>query len=135
VAGQLIKQHGFAYIRAANNGNQWLSHEHHFLIFKDYVILCHKEWSKSTVLLRIHGKRGRLGPTFLCAFAFPALVSLGSQNLTAIVVAASLASSMGHDGLTALGANRHAGSSQLPVGATALIAAGLGHFTLRNSHG
>ena len=66
---------------------------------------------------------------------FPALVSLGSQNLTAIVVAASLAGSVGHDGLTALGANRHAGSRQLPVGATALIAAGLGHFTLRNSHG
>ena len=73
--------------------------------------------------------------TFLCAFAFPALVSLGSQNLTAIVVAASLASSMRHDGLATLGANRHAGSSQLPVGATALIATGLGHFTLRNSHG
>ena len=66
---------------------------------------------------------------------FPALVSLGGQNLTAIVVAASLASSVGHDGLTALGANRNAGSGQLPVGATALIAAGLGHFTLRNSHG
>ena len=66
---------------------------------------------------------------------FPALVSLGSQNLTAIVVAASLASSVGHDGLTALGANCHAGGRQLPVGATALIAAGLGHFTLRNSHG
>ena len=66
---------------------------------------------------------------------FPALVSLGSQHLTAIVVAASLASSVGHNGFTALGANRNAGSRQLPVGATALIAAGLGHFTLRNSHG
>ena len=66
---------------------------------------------------------------------FPALVSLGSQNLTTVVVAASLASSVGHNGLTALGANRNAGSGQLPVGATALIAAGLGHFTLRNSHG
>ena len=66
---------------------------------------------------------------------FPALVSLGSQNLTAIVVATSLAGSVGHDGLTALGANRYAGSSQLPVGATALIATGLGYFTLRDSHG
>ena len=66
---------------------------------------------------------------------FPALVSLGSQHLTAIVVAASLASSMGHDGLATLGANGNAGSRQLPVGATALIATGLGHFTLRNSHG
>ena len=66
---------------------------------------------------------------------FPALVSLGSQNLTAIVRAAGLAGSVGHYGLAALGANRHAGSGQLPVGATALITAGLGHFTLGNSHG
>ena len=71
--------------------------------------------------------------------AFPhlpyALLSLGSHDLTTIVVAASLASSVGHYGFTALGANCNAGSGQLPVGATALIAAGLGHFTLRNSHG
>ena len=66
---------------------------------------------------------------------FPALVSLGGQDLTAIVGTASLASSMGLDGLAALGANSHAGSGQLPVGATALIAAGRGHFTLRDSHG
>ena len=66
---------------------------------------------------------------------FPALVSLGSQNLTTVVVAASLASSVRHDGLATLGANRHAGSSQLPVGTTALIATGLGYFTLRDSHG
>ena len=78
------------------------------------------------------GKRGRhkrLPPVF------PALVSLGSQHLTATVVAASLASSVGHDGLATLGTNGHAGSGQLPVGAAALIAAGLRHFTLRNSHG
>ena len=66
---------------------------------------------------------------------FPALVSLGSQNLTTIVVAAGLACSVGHDGLTALGANCYAGSRQLPVAATTLITTGLGHFTLRNSHG
>ena len=66
---------------------------------------------------------------------FPALVSLGSQNLTTIVITASLASSVGLDGLTALGANCYAGSRQLPVGATALIATSLGHFTLRDSHG
>ena len=66
---------------------------------------------------------------------FPALVSLGGQDLTAIVGTASLASSMGHDGLAALGADGHAGSRQLPVGTTALIAAGAGHFTLRDSHG
>ena len=66
---------------------------------------------------------------------FPALVSLGGQDLTAIVVAASLASSMGLNGLAALGADGYAGSGQLPVGATALIATGLGHFTLRDSHG
>ena len=68
-------------------------------------------------------------------FAGLKLLSLGSHDLTTIVVAASLASSVGHDGLTALGANGHAGSGQLPVGATALIAAGRGHFTLRDSHG
>ena len=66
---------------------------------------------------------------------FPALVSLGSQYLTAIVGTASLASSVGHDGLAALGADGHAGSGQLPVRTTALIAAGAGHFTLRDSHG
>ena len=63
------------------------------------------------------------------------LLSLDSQDLTAVVGTASLASSVGHDGLTALGADGDAGSGQLPVGATALIAAGLGHFTLRDSHG
>ena len=66
---------------------------------------------------------------------FLALVSLGSQNLTAIVVTASFASSVGHYGLTALGADSYAGSGQLPVTAPALIATGLRHFTLRNSHG
>ncbi len=66
---------------------------------------------------------------------FPASVSLGSQNLTAIVRAASLASSMGHNRFAALGANRHAGSGQLPVRATALITAGFGYFTLGDSHG
>ena len=66
---------------------------------------------------------------------FPALVSLGSQNLTAIIGTASLASSMGLGGLTALGANSHTGGGQLPVGTTALIATGAGHFTLRDSHG
>ena len=66
---------------------------------------------------------------------FPALVSLGSQNLTAIVVAASLACSVGHDGLATLGAYCHTGGSQLPVGATTLVTAGAGDFTLGNSHG
>ena len=69
------------------------------------------------------------------AFPLFALLSLDSHDLTAIVGTASLASSVGHNGFTALGANCYAGSRQLPVGATALIAAGLGHFTLRNSHG
>ena len=66
---------------------------------------------------------------------FPALVSLGGQDLTAIVVTASLASSVGLNGFAALGTNGHAGSGQLPVTATALIATGLGYFTLRDSHG
>ena len=83
----------------------------------------------------LHPKKGKRGrpEAFLCVF--PALVSLGGQDLTAIVGTASLASSMGHDGLAALGADGHAGSRQLPVGTTALIAAGAGHFTLRDSHG
>ena len=86
-------------------------------------------WKKTPV----KGKSGRLKPS--AAFPLFVLLSLNSQDLTAIVGTASLASSVGHDGLTALGANSHAGSGQLPVGATALIAAGLGHFTLRDSHG
>ena len=67
--------------------------------------------------------------------SFPALVSLGGQDLTAIVGTASLASSVRHNGLAALGANSHTGGGQLPVGTTALIATGAGHFTLRDSHG
>ena len=66
---------------------------------------------------------------------FPALVSLGGQDLTAIVVTASLASSVGLDGFAALGADGDIGSGQLPVTATTLIATGLRHFTLRDSHG
>ena len=63
------------------------------------------------------------------------LFSLDSQDLTAIVGTASLASSVGHDGFAALGADAHAGSGQLPVGTTTLVATGLGYFTLRDSHG
>ena len=83
---------------------------------------------------RIKGKEEGCLPSSALTL-FPALVSLGSQNLTTIVVTASLASSVGLNGLTALGANRYTGSGQLPVGATALIATGLRHFTLRDSHG
>ena len=84
-------------------------------------------------IFRTKGKSGRqYAFRYIPLFV---LLSLNSQDLTAIVGTASLASSVGHDGLTALGANRNAGSGQLPVGATALIAAGLGHFTLRDSHG
>ena len=75
------------------------------------------------------------GRSLPLAFPLCALLSLNSQDLAAIVGTASLASSVGHYGFTALGANCNAGSRQLPVGATALIAAGLGHFTLRDSHG
>ena len=63
------------------------------------------------------------------------LLSLGSHDLTTIVGTASLAGSVGHNGFAALGANAHAGSGQLPVGTTTLVAASLGHFTLRDSHG
>ena len=97
--------------------------------------VCPREGKDSPLHNLTRKRKKRKAEAFLCAFAFPALVSLGSQDLTAIVGTASLASSVGHDGLTALGANRNAGSAQLPVGATALIAAGLGHFTLRDSHG
>ena len=73
------------------------------------------------------------GEAFLCVF--PALVSLGGQDLTAIVVTASLAGAVGHNGFATLGANSDAGSGQLPVTATTLITTSLGHFTLRDSHG
>ena len=84
----------------------------------------------------INGKRGRPEPS--SAFRFYAsarLLSLSSHDLTTIVVAASLASSVGHNGFAALGADAHAGSGQLPVGTTTLVATSLGHFTLRDSHG
>ena len=86
----------------------------------------------------LHKWKKRKAEAFLCFSAFlpqPKLLSLSSHDLTTIVGTASLASSVGLDGLAALGADGHAGSSQLPVGATALIAAGRGHFTLRDSHG
>ena len=78
---------------------------------------------------KAEGKRLPLSSRF-----FPALVSLGGQDLTAIVGTASLASSMRHNGLTALGANSHTGGGQFPVGTAALVTAGAGHFTLRDSH-
>ena len=75
------------------------------------------------------------GKSLPLTFPLCVLLSLDSQDLTAVVGTASLASSVRHDGLTALGAHGHAGSGQLPVGATALIAAGGRNFTLRDSHG
>ena len=80
-------------------------------------------------------KKRKAGRLPLSLRFFPALLSLSFQDLAAIVGTASLASSVGHDGFTALGANANAGSGQLPVGATALIAAGRRDFTLRDSHG
>ena len=92
--------------------------------------------SLNSQLSTLHTQKRKKRKTKPPSSAFPcALLSLDSQNLTAVVGTASLAGSVGHYGLTALGANRNAGSGQLPVGATALIAAGLGHFTLRDSHG
>jgi hypothetical protein len=78
-------------------------------------------------------RKKRKTTAFLLPLRF-SLLSLDSQNLTAIVGAAGFAGSVGQNGLTALGANRDAGSRELPVGTPALIAAGLGHFTLRDSH-
>lgn len=103
----------------------------------------HKSNGRSGILHNIHtsflvNKEKEEDPkAFLCISAFAGLVllSLNSQNLATVVGTASLACAVGHYGLTALGANRYAGSGQLPVRATALIATGLGHFTLRDSHG
>ena len=111
---------------------------HRFLRKAMKNVIIHRLFIKNLCMLRNtifaqYGKRGRL--CLPLTFPLCELLSLDSQDLTAVVGTASLASSVGHDGLTALGANRNAGSRQLPVGATALIAAGLGHFTLRDSHG
>ena len=89
-----------------------------------------RQWSQSAYPYKKEKRKADSLP-----LTFPALVSLGGQDLTAIVGTASLASSVGSNGLAALGADGNAGSGQLPVGATALIAAGRGHFTLRDSHG
>ena len=62
------------------------------------------------------------------------LLSLNSHDLTAIVGAASLAGSVGHNGFTALRAGDEAGRAHLPVGTTSLVASCLGYFTFRNSH-
>ena len=78
-------------------------------------------------------KRGR--PESLPLHFRAKLLGLDSQDLTAIIGTASLAGSVRHDGLAALGALGDSRSGQSPVGATALIAAGLGNFTLGDSHG
>ena len=62
-------------------------------------------------------------------------VFLYGNDLTAIVVAASLASSVGQTCLAAVGASDHTGNRKLPVGAASLIASCFGYFTLGNSHG
>ena len=42
VTRQLVKEHGFAHIGAANNGNQRFSHEQHVLSsIKGFSLLCH----------------------------------------------------------------------------------------------
>jgi hypothetical protein len=57
------------------------------------------------------------------------------DDLTTVVIAASLAGSVGQTGLAALGASDHAGNGQLPVGAASLVASCFGNLSLRNSHG
>ena len=102
-------------------GNQWKSCGFYILLMRN-----------------VQTRKKRKAGAFLCIPLFCAglkLLSLGSHDLTTIVVAASLASSVGHNGFAALGADAHAGSGQLPVGTTTLVATSLGHFTLRDSHG
>ena len=77
-------------------------------------------------------KRGRQTPS--SAFPHRVLLSLNTQDLTAIVGTASLARSVGHDGFTALGAGDETGCANFPVGTTSLVASCLGNFTFRNSH-
>jgi hypothetical protein len=57
------------------------------------------------------------------------------DDLTTVVVAASLAGSVGQTGLAAMGASDHAGNGQLPMGAASLVASCFGNLSLRNSHG
>ena len=56
-----------------------------------------------------------------------------SNNLFAVIVAAFRAYMMGHLRFVALGASNVARSLQLPI-STALVAAGLGHFSLWYCH-
>ena len=62
------------------------------------------------------------------------LLGLYLAERTTVVGHAILAHPVRHTESPALGTSHDTGSLQLPVGATALIASGLRHFSLRNRH-
>lgn len=64
-----------------------------------------------------------------------ASLRFGRYDLAAVVVATSLAHSVGQLHLAALRALGHAGQRELPVRATTLVAAGFRNFSLRYCHG
>ena len=60
---------------------------------------------------------------------------LNGDNLTAVVIAASLAHSVSQLHLAALRAFGHAGQRELPMGVAALVATGFRNLSLRYCHG
>jgi hypothetical protein len=79
-------------------------------------------------------EEGHLTPSSQLSFRIELLRS-DFDDLTAIVVSAGLAGSVGQTGLAAMGASDHAGNGQLPVGAASLVASCFGNLSLGNSHG
>ena len=71
--------------------------------------------------------------SFFMCFGLLSLSDLA--ELTTIVGQARLAHPVGQTKRAALGAGNDAGNLQLPHGAATLVAASLGHFSLRNRHG
>ena len=62
------------------------------------------------------------------------LALLDADDLTAIVLSTSLASTMGHTECAAVGALDDCGSIQLPDGRTSLVTSLTRYFSLRDCH-
>ena len=85
--------------------------------------------------MEVFGQKKRAPQAALFFHVFCLLSVSDLAELTTIVGQARLAHTVGQTKRAALGAGNDAGNLQLPHVAATLVAASLGHFSLRNRHG
>ena len=126
-AGEFVKEHRFADIRTANDGYNGLCHNG----LPSFVT----DQNASGALRRSRKEEGAdTLLSFSYSYGVKSLCRLDSDHFTAVVIAASLTSSVRQAGLAALRASNNTGDRQFPVGAASLVSSRAGNFSLGYCH-